>query len=88
MRARAGETLEQLGRRHGLSPALMERINRRSRAEVLGEGERIVVWVPSAGASAKDAMADASPPRSQLLDPTPTPPLGAPPLPDLLPRLR
>jgi membrane-bound lytic murein transglycosylase D len=44
--AKAGETLEAIGKRHGVSASLMERINRRGRSDVLNEGERVVVWSP------------------------------------------
>lgn len=43
--ARAGDTLESIGKKHGVSAALMERINRRSRDEVLAAGDNVVVWV-------------------------------------------
>jgi membrane-bound lytic murein transglycosylase D len=44
--AKAGETLEAIGKRYGVSASLMERINRRGRSDVLSEGERVVVWSP------------------------------------------
>jgi membrane-bound lytic murein transglycosylase D len=42
--AKAGETLEGIGKRYGVTAGLMERINRKGRAEPLKEGERVVVW--------------------------------------------
>jgi membrane-bound lytic murein transglycosylase D len=41
-----GETLEALGKKHGLSPAMMEKINRRPRSDVLTKGEAVIVYVP------------------------------------------
>ena len=85
--AKAGETIEMIGKRHGVSAGLMERINRRGRSEVLSEGERVVVWAPgSSGPLAPEphegaALAKTAP------APEPTPPLGAPPAPDQLPPL-
>lgn len=40
-----GETLEQLGKKHSLTPALMEKINRRPRSDVLAKGEAVIVYV-------------------------------------------
>src|SRR5262249_41584128 len=42
--AKAGETIDQIGKRYGATAPLMERINRRGRSEVLTQGERVVVW--------------------------------------------
>jgi membrane-bound lytic murein transglycosylase D len=87
--AKAGDTLESIGKKHGVSTALMERINRRGRSEVLAEGDRVVVWVPGNGAATSpDAQAALgrpgvpTPPTA-----TPTAPLGTPPAPELLPPL-
>ncbi|MDB4946622.1 MAG: Membrane-bound lytic murein transglycosylase precursor [Labilithrix sp.] len=80
--AHAGDTLESIGKKNGVTPALMERINRRPRTDVLGEGERVVVWVPGTGAAAGPAAEASNGPR-----PTATPPLAAPPAPDRLPPL-
>jgi hypothetical protein len=44
--ARAGDTLESIGKKHGVGAALMERINRRARDEVLAAGDNVVVWIP------------------------------------------
>jgi membrane-bound lytic murein transglycosylase D len=86
--AKAGETIDIIGKRHGVSAALMERINRRGRSEVLSEGERVVVWTPGAAnapipADVPQVATLAKPPPM----PEPTPPLGAPPAPELLPAL-
>jgi membrane-bound lytic murein transglycosylase D len=88
--AKGGETLEAIGRQHGVSPALMERINRRGRSEVLSEGERVVVWTP--GPKAPPGTAPESSSASTLAKaapaPEPTPPLATPPAPDRLPALQ
>ena len=88
--AKAGETIEVIGKRHGVSAASMERINRRGRSEVLAEGERVVVW--SAGKSAPANAHSTEPGESATLAktapaPEPTPALGEPPAPDQLPLL-
>jgi membrane-bound lytic murein transglycosylase D len=44
--ARAGETIETIGKRYQLPARTMERINRRSRTDVLKEGEVVVLYVP------------------------------------------
>ena len=85
--AKAGETIEVIGRRFGVTSSLMERINRRGRSEPLAPGERVVVWVPGNGAATSaNAQATLTRPSSIVL-PEPTPPLGAPPSPELLPVL-
>jgi membrane-bound lytic murein transglycosylase D len=43
--AKAGDTLEGIGKRFGLSGAAMERINRRARADALEEGTPVVVYL-------------------------------------------
>ena len=45
--AKAGETLEAIGKRHGVTAKLMERINRRAKDEPLREGESVVLYVPA-----------------------------------------
>jgi len=71
--ARAGDTVAAVGKRFGLSAGSMERINRRSRADLLAEGEPLIVYV------------DEEPPAEVLPD-TPAP-LSAPlpPHPEVLP---
>lgn len=61
--ATGGETVEALGKKHGVSAALMERINRRPRNDILKKGEPVIVYVPK-GAATKGAAT-----------PTPTPTL-------------
>jgi hypothetical protein len=51
--AAGGETLEQLGKKYGVKPASMEKINRRPRTDVLAKGEAVIVYV-----AAKNAPAD------------------------------
>jgi membrane-bound lytic murein transglycosylase D len=90
--AKAGDTLESIGKQHGVATNLMERINRRGRSEPLSAGDRVVVWVPGNGvASNPNATAQAAPlarpGTSSTVAPEPTPPLGAPPSPELLPAL-
>ena len=87
--AKAGDTLESIGKSRGITTNLMERINRRGRSEVLAEGDRVVVWVPGAGsATSPNAQASNAPLRSSgALEPQLTPPLATPPAPDSLPRL-
>ncbi len=53
--ARAGDTLQTLGRRYGMSVGWMERINRRSRKKKLEVGDKLVVYVASGSAPAKAA---------------------------------
>jgi hypothetical protein len=87
--AKAGDTLESIGKKNGVTTNLMERINRRGRSEVLAEGDRVVVWVPGPGAATgPTAQASNGPIRSPgALEPQATPPLGRPPAPDSLPPL-
>ncbi|MDF2692287.1 MAG: Membrane-bound lytic murein transglycosylase precursor [Labilithrix sp.] len=85
--AKAGETLEMIGKRHSVSAALMERINRRGRSEVLAEGERVVVWTAGAGSPSSAEPADGATLAKTAPRAEPTPPLGTPPAPDLLPAL-
>lgn len=85
--AKQGETIAQIGRRHGVSAALMERINRRSRSELLAEGTQVVVWSPGPQAPlASDAPQTAALAKPSVA-PEPTPPLTNAPVPSLLPAL-
>ena len=77
--ARAGDTIEAIGRRFDVSPRIMERINRRGRGEVLKAGTPVVLYVPSTSA------APAIPGVTAVNDPSGNGPLPAPPVPDLLP---
>lgn len=72
--AKAGDTLESIGRRFNVSAATMERINRRGRTEPIKEGETIIVYAtPQAlGAPAPSLVTAAD----ALPAPEPLPPLG------------
>jgi membrane-bound lytic murein transglycosylase D len=86
--ASAGDTLDAIGKKHGVTSSLMERINRRGRSEVLSEGERVIVWVPGpSSAPAANADAQASLPKPPSTEPSPTPPLANAPAPEQLPQL-
>lgn len=87
--ASAGDTLDSIGKKHGVTSSLMERINRRGRSEVLSEGERVIVWVPgpSSPFAAIGADAQASLPKGSSTEPSPTPPLANAPAPEQLPQL-
>lgn len=87
--AKAGETLDVIGKRHRVSATLMERINRRGRNEVLSEGERVVVWTPgpSVPAAADRSQDQTATLIRQLPGPEATPALGSPPAPQQLPAL-
>jgi membrane-bound lytic murein transglycosylase D len=93
--ARAGETVDAIGKRFGVSGALMERINRRSRSDVLRDGETVVVYVASTqNASTAPASTSANlgvpTPSGACVLPPPSPlgPLPRAPRPDLLPPTR
>jgi membrane-bound lytic murein transglycosylase D len=47
VRAKHGDTLEKIGKRHGLSVGMMERINRCPRTRVLTPGDEVVVYAKS-----------------------------------------
>jgi len=79
---KAGDTLESIGKKHGVSTAMMEKINRRGRSEPLAEGDTVVVWVPAPQATGANAQASLV----RTNEPSPTAPLVAP-APDLLPPL-
>jgi membrane-bound lytic murein transglycosylase D len=81
--AKAGETLESIGKRWGVSIATMERINRRGRSEPIKDGDTIVVW--SANASGAPTLATSTPDTSALPSPDPLGPLPVAPRPDLRP---
>lgn len=93
--AKAGDTLDAIGKKHGVTPGLMERINRRGRNEPLAEGDRVVLWVGGTTAASGNGSngsngsngAQAALVRPGAPEATPTPPLSAPPAPDLLPPL-
>jgi membrane-bound lytic murein transglycosylase D len=60
--ARAGETVESIGKHFSVPPRTMERINRRSRNDTLKPGEAVVVYVPcKAPCAARAATASSEP---------------------------
>jgi membrane-bound lytic murein transglycosylase D len=78
--ARDGDTLASIGRRYGIAPRVMERINRRGSREALSPGETVVLYVPST-VTAPTATGTATAANEAL----PNGPLPDAPLPDLLP---
>ncbi|HEY6559239.1 MAG TPA: LysM peptidoglycan-binding domain-containing protein [Polyangiaceae bacterium] len=72
-----GDTLSSVGKRHGLSVGMMERINRRSRNDKLRPGETLIVYTQRATAPVRVAETDNA--RAQPLGPI------DPPVPDVLP---
>jgi membrane-bound lytic murein transglycosylase D len=92
--AKAGETIDVIGKRYGVSGASMERINRRGRSEALKEGESVVVYVPpppgtvgvpaKQGAPSQGAFVDG---RAAQVEPVPNGPLPLAPYPEGLPPL-
>lgn len=53
--AKAGDTLESLGAAHGVSPGLMERINRKGRKDPLQPGESVVLYLDPGAATKSDS---------------------------------
>jgi membrane-bound lytic murein transglycosylase D len=79
VRAKAGDTIESIGKRFDVSSRTMERINRRPRGEVLRAGEVVVVYLPrSASVDVRTSVTAAN-------DPAPNGPLPPSPAPNLLP---
>ncbi|WP_394823252.1 transglycosylase SLT domain-containing protein [Pendulispora albinea] len=72
--AKAGETIEMIGRRYGVTPASMERINRKSRNEGLKEGEVVVVYLPPNSKSADPGASAIDPFAGEPLGPLPPAP--------------
>lgn len=61
VQAKAGETLETVGARHGVSGKLMERINRRGKSEPLRAGENVVLYVPQGDGLRAGELAETPP---------------------------
>jgi len=79
--AKAGETVDAIGKRFGVAGSTMERINRRSRSDVLKDGETVVVYVSSTSAPSTNPSTSTSTSTSPApLGVLPTAPRG-----DLLP---
>jgi membrane-bound lytic murein transglycosylase D len=99
VQAKAGDTCESLGKKYGVSPATMERVNRRNRGEALREGESVVLYLPPpAGApagAATSSVSKAGPAqqagglaeRGARIEPVPNGPLPEAPYPAGLPLL-
>lgn len=83
--AKAGDTIESIGRRFEVPARTMERINRRSRRETLKSGETVVVYLPAASSDRLDAKMGASVAETAVADRVPNGPLPLPPAPGLLP---
>ncbi len=87
--AKKGETLEAIGRKHGVSPGMMERINHRPRAQALKDGDTVALYVaqngPAGSSSSSGPFVATLPSASNA--PLPSGPLPSGPLPDLLPRV-
>jgi membrane-bound lytic murein transglycosylase D len=77
--ARAGDTVESIGRRYDVSARSMERVNHQNRGHVLKAGETVVVYVRNNVAVPGGVGPTA------INEPVPNGPLPAPPVPDLLP---
>jgi hypothetical protein len=54
--AKTGDTLAKLGRRYGLTPGDLARINRFSYNTELREGDRVVVYSPTAGVQRETSL--------------------------------
>ncbi len=80
--AKAGETVDAIGKRFGVTGATMERINRRSRSDVLKDGETVVVYVATATTTTTTTSASAT---TSTSAPGPLGALPAAPRVDLLP---
>jgi membrane-bound lytic murein transglycosylase D len=86
--AKAGETIESIGRKNGVNAASMERINGRGRKDVLKEGETVVVYLPAPGGVTNGGNApEAKNDLGNGLHPVPNGPLPTPPEASLLPAL-
>ena len=81
--AKAGDTLEMLGRRYGLSTASMERINRRGAKDAYKEGDSVVLYLPNTSSVAAGTAAG-----SGDYEPEPLGALPSAPAPAGLPQLR
>ncbi len=77
--AKAGDTIESIGRRFDVSSRVMERVNRRSRRDVLAAGAPVVLYIPTTTSAPAGVGATA------VNEPTPNGSVPLAPLPDLLP---
>ncbi len=85
--ARAGETLEGIGRRYNVPAKTMERLNRKGRSEPLRGGDTVIVPVAGALAASEGPLTFHVPvgDRSELRGPIPLGPLPKAPFASLLP---
>jgi membrane-bound lytic murein transglycosylase D len=83
--AKAGETIDTIGKRFGVSASTMERINRRSRGEVLKEGDTVAVYVSPTTNAPTSTTPSTSTSTCPLPNPTPLGALPTAPRMDLLP---
>jgi membrane-bound lytic murein transglycosylase D len=87
--AKAGDTIESIGKRFDVSARTMERVNRRGRSEALKAGENVVVYIPSRGSgsafTAAGRLSAVAAGESASNAAVPNGPLPDPPLPDILP---
>ncbi len=72
--AKKGDTLATIGRRHGMTNGMMERINHAAARAALREGDKVVVYAKGvadslAPADLASALAEPSPPKPDLLPP-------------------
>ncbi len=87
--AKAGDTIESVGKRYGVSGATMERINRRPRRDALKDGDAVVVYVePAHAAPASTAATATNAAAAAVTSPAPLGALPVPPKPDLLPPVK
>jgi len=84
--ARAGDTVDGIGKRFGLTGSMMERINRRPRSDTLKDGETVVVYLPTTQPSIPTTTGVQTAMTACPL-PSPLDKLPTPPRPDLLPPL-
>jgi hypothetical protein len=86
--AKAGDTVDSIGKRYGVSGAVMERINRRSRSDALKDGDTVVVYVNPNASPSTTPSTSTSMSVCPLPDPAPLGALPTPPRADLLPPTR
>lgn len=81
--AKAGDTIESIGKKYGILPASMERINRRPRGEILNDGDAVVLYLPQNAPAPNPVTGVIETPPSS---PDPLGPLPPAPAPNALPR--
>ena len=81
--AKAGDTIESIGKKFGILPASMERINRRPAREILNDGYSVVLYLPQNAPAPNPVTGVVETPASL---PDPLGPLPQAPAPNALPR--